>query len=576
MLYSHMPLRIAKGFALPDDGVTQTYGFIARKGAGKTYAAGRLVEELLTLGAPVIVIDPVGNWYGLQVGRDGRSPGFAIPVFGGEHANVPIAVDQGEALARLLVPRQLAAIVDVSGFRKNERKRFVAEFAEALFHAAKRDPTPRTIVFEEAQVFAPQRERGAERLLGAVEDIVRLGRNYGLGSVLITQRPQSVNKEVLNQVEALFVGQLSGPHERRAIAQWVAEHEAGRELLDDLPSLPVGTMVLWSPQWLRTLQKVKIERKRTFDASATPEFGGTRQSIERQSSIDAAELAGALASLAVPPIARVIDKKKPPESSLSASTSARVVALEAEVTRLRPFEARCAELQRLLAKVAAYSRGLEEVTAAAEKLRSDEDPRSSSAPHQDTQRAVAPSAGPRRTQPARAAGAAQPDGNSEGLRAGALRMLTVLATFYPGVMTKSQIARAAKMRVTSGTFSTYWGRLKQLLLLEEAESGLFRVTPRGLEMLGSGRPEVPRTFAERRAFWEARLRAGERRLLDEVIRVGAVGITRVELAAATQMSATSGTFSTYIGALHKNRLVAREGERYVVHPWLLRGPGGAP
>jgi DNA helicase HerA-like ATPase len=174
-----MPLRIAKNLSLPDDAATQTYGFIARKGAGKTYAAGKLVEELLTLGAPTIVIDPVGNWYGLQIAADGRSPGFAIPVFGGEHGDVPIAVDQGDALARLLVPRRLAAVVDVSSFRKNERKRFVAEFAEALFHAAKLDPTPRTIVIEEAQVFAPQRERGSERLLGAIEDIVRLGRNYG-------------------------------------------------------------------------------------------------------------------------------------------------------------------------------------------------------------------------------------------------------------------------------------------------------------------------------------------------------------------------------------------------------------
>jgi len=54
-------LKITKTRALPLDAVTQTLAFIARKGAGKTYAAGKLVEELLGAGAPVVVLDPVGN-----------------------------------------------------------------------------------------------------------------------------------------------------------------------------------------------------------------------------------------------------------------------------------------------------------------------------------------------------------------------------------------------------------------------------------------------------------------------------------------------------------------------------------
>ena len=109
-----MPLRIAKGLALPDDGVTQTYGPVVRNGAGKTYGAGKLVDEGLTLGAHVIVIDPGGNWYGVQVGRDGGAAGLPIPVFGREHGNVPITAEQGGALTRLPVPRQLSAVVDVS------------------------------------------------------------------------------------------------------------------------------------------------------------------------------------------------------------------------------------------------------------------------------------------------------------------------------------------------------------------------------------------------------------------------------------------------------------------------------
>ena len=37
--------------------------------------------------------------------------------------------------------------------------------------------------------------RGQERMLGAMEDIIKLGRNYGIGVSLLSQRPQSVNIE---------------------------------------------------------------------------------------------------------------------------------------------------------------------------------------------------------------------------------------------------------------------------------------------------------------------------------------------------------------------------------------------
>jgi ABC-type thiamine transport system ATPase subunit len=66
-------LQIAKELALPRNAVTQTFGFIARKGAGKTYACGKLVELLHGAGARFIVLDIVGNWGpGLRLAADGK------------------------------------------------------------------------------------------------------------------------------------------------------------------------------------------------------------------------------------------------------------------------------------------------------------------------------------------------------------------------------------------------------------------------------------------------------------------------------------------------------------------------
>jgi uncharacterized protein len=564
-----MPLHLANTLDLPDDGATQTYAFIARKGGGKTYAAGKLVEELLALRVPVVILDPVGNWYGLQIGRDGKSPGFAIPVFGGARGAVPPSAEQGDALARLIVTRHLAAVVDVSTFRKNDRKRFVTDFAESLFHAGKSSPVPRTIVFEEAQVFAPQRaERGGERLLGAVEDIVRLGRNYGLGTVLISQRPQSVNKEVLNQVEALFVGQLSGPQERKAIADWVAERGADRRLLDELPGLPTGTMMVWSPQWLRIFKKVRIARKRTFDASATPELGAkTHHKPVAAASIDAVELRSALSSMESRPAAVERQKRaNTKQSRVPHEAEGRIAQLEAELARLRPLEAQNARILTLCASLQQRLRSLQQLATEIERTCAPSLPTASNTETPKPAPArIAPSASrPRHTTQER------PEATT--LRAGAMRMLTALATFYPGMMTRAQIARAAGMRVTSGTFATYWSQLKQQQFLEEASGGFYRATEVGLNALGSSRPAAPRTFAERKAFWDTRLRAGERRLLEQVIDADHVGVTRSELADAVGMSPTSGTFATYLSTLTNNMLIGRKGDRLHVHSWLQHGP----
>jgi hypothetical protein len=165
----------------------------------------------------------------------------------------------------------------------------------------------------------------------------------------------------------------------------------------------------------------------------------------------------------------------------------------------------------------------------------------------------------------------QPTAGDDSLRAGAMRMLEVAATFYPGTMTKAQIARAAKMKITGGTFATYWSNLKLQGAIEEVESGLFRATESGLARLGERLPEVPHDFKGRVAFWNARLREGERRILDAVMNAGKSGVARADLASWVQMAEGGGTFATYLSTLTTNRLIAKREGQFVVHPWLQTG-----
>ncbi len=157
-----------------------------------------------------------------------------------------------------------------------------------------------------------------------------------------------------------------------------------------------------------------------------------------------------------------------------------------------------------------------------------------------------------------------------GLRAGVLRMLVALATFYPGSMTRPQVGRVAKMKHTGGTFTAYWGQLRREGLIEEHRLGMFRATEAGLKRLGSQLPKVPKDMAGRIAFWNSRLRKGEREMLDVVVKH--VGVMRHDLAGMVGMAASGGTFTAYLGTLVTNRLVQKTASgAYVVHPWLESG-----
>src|ERR1043165_3537936 len=93
---------------------------------------------------------------------------------------------------------------------------------------------------------------------------------------MISLRPQSVNKEVLNQTECLVVLQVNGKHERIALRDWITYHGVEKSLLDELPALPIGTAYIWSPQWLQIPSKAKIAPEKALDASATPKVGSVQ------------------------------------------------------------------------------------------------------------------------------------------------------------------------------------------------------------------------------------------------------------------------------------------------------------
>ena len=271
-------LHIANRLFLPIDGVTETFAFLGRRGNGKTYAATLMAEQMLDAGAQIVALDPVGVWWGLRLMKDGVTPGYSIPVFGGLHGDIPLQPTAGALMADVVCDRGISAVLDVSQMIAAEQAKFGYHFAKRFFQRKKALPSAVHVFIEEAQEFVPQNlgPGGGEaaHMLHEFERLIKLGRNFGVGISLISQRPQEVNKKALNQTECLFAFQMTGTHERKAIREWTnAQGIENVNVMDVLPTLERGNPICWSPQWLGMSKVVQIREKQTLDVSATPKVG---------------------------------------------------------------------------------------------------------------------------------------------------------------------------------------------------------------------------------------------------------------------------------------------------------------
>lgn len=166
-------------------------------------------------------------------------------------------------------------ILDVSQFESDAAKaRFAHDFADRFFFRKKSAPSAVHVFIDEAQEFVPQNPQREEgRMLHAFTRLLKLGRNFGIGASMLSQRPQEVNKKALNLAEVLFAFQLTGPQERKTIDGWIADKGIdGEDIAAELPKLERGPHV-WSPAWLKISRVVRIAQRWTFDASSTPKVG---------------------------------------------------------------------------------------------------------------------------------------------------------------------------------------------------------------------------------------------------------------------------------------------------------------
>ncbi|HLI51937.1 MAG TPA: ATP-binding protein [Thermomicrobiaceae bacterium] len=179
------------------------------------------------------------------------------------HAH-PVPSDRKE-----LVEYGRISIISLSGYTSDFQATIFDLIAHDIFdlHVREEVNLPVLLVLEEAHNFAPARPftEAEQRAVGTTRQIAQEGRKFGVGLVLISQRPSRLDETALSQCNSYVIMRMVNPADQsfvRRVIESLGEDEAKM-----LPDLDVGEAIL-SGQFVNFPVLVKIKQ---------PESKGARE-----------------------------------------------------------------------------------------------------------------------------------------------------------------------------------------------------------------------------------------------------------------------------------------------------------
>jgi len=225
---------------------------LAASGGGKSYLTSVLVEEKLSANKTVVIIDPEGEYYTLTekfqvavIGGKHQSsviPSNLLPVLDIEEQSIETLVDEKINETYSLLSKKLfslfregfSVLLDLSDYLESVQVKIYNVVSRILFEKMEVGGEE-TVVFvvEEAQIFAPQSGKPNPWS----ETLAKRGRKRGIEMIVATQRPASLNKNVLSQGTSFWFGFITAELDYKAIKQYV---ESAGITFDDLKALKKG------------------------------------------------------------------------------------------------------------------------------------------------------------------------------------------------------------------------------------------------------------------------------------------------------------------------------------------------
>ncbi len=237
--------------------INRGLAILGKRGSGKSYSSGKVCEELLEIGQPIIVIDPMGEYVSLKERYPITVIGFGNP----EYADIAgIKVEDAGKIARLTVLNNQSIIIDLKNATMKQKFMFLSNFLSSLYEVERTERKPYVLVLEEAHQLCPEKsmvrlkevKEYQNKVLYWIYEIASTGRHLGLGFILVARRTAEVSKSVLAQCELKFIFKVDGVDLER-LKPYIPS-----EMLEKARTLAVGECIvigLESPDVIKILPR---------------------------------------------------------------------------------------------------------------------------------------------------------------------------------------------------------------------------------------------------------------------------------------------------------------------------------
>lgn len=171
-------------------------------------------------------------------------------------------------------------IVDLSELQINQADAVIAHWLNRVLNARKEVAlggrrglqVPIIVVVEEAHIFIPNDQETATKREATA--IVREGRKFGVGLVIVSQRPRGLDATILSQLGNLAILRIVHPEDQNHIARYC--EPMFHDVIEELPGLNIGEAILLG-EWVRipTIAKIDYveEKIAGFDVDAVSIWG---------------------------------------------------------------------------------------------------------------------------------------------------------------------------------------------------------------------------------------------------------------------------------------------------------------
>ncbi|KAF5411453.1 MAG: ATP-binding protein [Euryarchaeota archaeon] len=161
------------------------------------------------------------------------------------------------------------SIIDMKGVVPDMQTMIVARLCEELFEARKVDLIPpMMLIIEEAHNYCPEKGFGKTASTDILRTIASEGRKFGLGMMVVTQRPARIDKNILSQCNTQIILKVTNPNDLQAIRKGLEGISVEAE--DEVKRLPPGVAMVVSGDIERPIiVEIRARRSRHGGASVS-------------------------------------------------------------------------------------------------------------------------------------------------------------------------------------------------------------------------------------------------------------------------------------------------------------------